>query len=92
MCSPFEIRAVRRAAFAFGLPAQSPVARSALLGSLVHPALELPNGGTVLREHGHGATPARQAVAVDAAEQAPDEGQGGGQGGGEGAGDVGGRV
>ena len=37
---------------------------------LVHPALEMPDGGAVLGEHGHRAAPARQAVAVDAAEQA----------------------
>ena len=88
MCSPFDIRAVGRATF--GLPAASPVARtrSALLGSLVHPALELPDGGAVLGEHRHGAAPARQAVAVDAAEQAPGEGEGGGEGWGEGEGGV----
>ena len=69
-------------------------ARSALLGgacpllSLVHAALELPNGGAVLGQHGHGAAPARQAVAVDAAEQAPGEGEGGGEGWGEGEGGV----
>ena len=38
--------------------------------SLVHPALEVPNGRAVLGQHGHRAAPARQAVAVDAAEQA----------------------
>ena len=37
---------------------------------LVHPALEMPDGGAVLGEHGDRAAPARQAVAVDAAEQA----------------------
>ena len=37
---------------------------------LVHPALEMPDGGALLGEHGDRAAPARQAVAVDAAEQA----------------------
>ena len=56
--------------------------------SLVHPALEVPNGRAVLGQHGHRAAPARQAVAVDAAEQAPGEGEGGGEGWGEGEGGV----